>query len=313
ATDSAEGKYQSELFLPMDYVGGCPPEDYAKDGQVWNTPLYDWKSQKENGYDWWVKRVGFCLDVYDYLRIDHFRGFDSYFAIPAGQPAPKGHWEKGPGNDIIDIFVDKFGSDRIIAEDLGGENVKNVAKLVKHSGFAPTRVFQFAFYGKRGNVHLPYNLSENSIFYTGTHDNNTTLGWIGELDRKNLKKMENYSGLPLWDVCDIKKSGFRWPGSGNKVTAPFQQGSIDFHPNDFNPRDKKEALKTIIKLVWSTNSRITIIPIQDLLMQDEEFRINMPGTAEGNWEYRFSFRDLDKVDEEFFKGINAARKDRTIY
>lgn len=170
--------WENPQFFRNDGVAGVPPDYFSEDGQLWGNPLYDWKEMEKDGYSWWKKRINNALKLYDVVRIDHFRGLASYWHIPKdAKSAKEGHWEKGPGMKLFKALGIKNLSDCFIAEDLGvfGDDV---VKLLKDSGLPGMRVIQFAFDGMRDNIHLPHNLSENSVIYTGTHDNNTLLGWL---------------------------------------------------------------------------------------------------------------------------------------
>ncbi|MCD7723569.1 MAG: 4-alpha-glucanotransferase [Clostridiales bacterium] len=159
-------------------VAGCPPDSFTPEGQLWGNPLYDWDYMRRDNYSWWVKRISHATKLYDVIRIDHFRGFESYYAIDAAEStAVNGVWKKGPGADFFDLVRERLGKLNIIAEDLG-YLTPAVKELLEHTGFAGMNVLQFAFDGSAENEYLPHNYEKNSIAYTGTHDNDTLVGFI---------------------------------------------------------------------------------------------------------------------------------------
>lgn len=188
-------------------VAGVPPDYFSETGQLWGNPLYNWDFMKSNDYSWWVERIGNTLTLVDILRIDHFRGFDSYWAVPFGNPtAEKGQWRKGPGADLFHSIAKKQGDLPIIAEDLG-IITEDVKKLREALAFPGMRILQFAFDGKADNLYLPHNYEPNTIVYTGTHDNDTTTGWyqnatVAEQDL--CRRYMNISGEDIaWDFIRL--------------------------------------------------------------------------------------------------------------
>lgn len=162
-------------------VAGCPPDAFSATGQLWGNPLYNWEHHKETGYAWWMQRLAACFERYDVVRIDHFRGFDAYYAIPYGEPtAEHGHWEQGPGYDIFRTMKEKLGEKEVIAEDLGFLT-PSVIELVKKSGYPGMKILQFAFDSREESDYLPHNYTHNCVVYTGTHDNDTVMGWYDTL------------------------------------------------------------------------------------------------------------------------------------
>ena len=158
-------------------VAGCPPDAFSATGQLWGNPLYNWEYHKETGYAWWIQRIAYCLKLYDVVRIDHFRGFDEYYAIPYGdETAVNGKWMPGPGMDLFRAIEAKLGRPEIIAEDLGFLT-SSVLKLLEDSGFPGMKVLQFAFDARESSNYLPHTYPTNCVVYTGTHDNDTTRGW----------------------------------------------------------------------------------------------------------------------------------------
>lgn len=182
AFDSADTWANPELFQLDESctptgVAGCPPDSFSATGQLWGNPLYKWEYHKETGYEWWMHRISYCYRLYDVVRIDHFRGFDEYYFIPYGDTTAEfGHWEKGPGYDIFKVMKEKIGKKPVIAEDLGFLT-PSVISLVKKTGYPGMKILQFAFDSREESDYLPHNYSNNSVVYTGTHDNDTTMGW----------------------------------------------------------------------------------------------------------------------------------------
>ena len=186
AYDSSDVWGQPELFqldpeVKPTAVAGVPPDGFSADGQLWGNPLYDWKKHKETGYAWWIQRIAYCKKAYDVVRIDHFRGFDEYFSIPYGDTtARNGHWEKGPGYDLFKTVEESLGKINVIAEDLG-YLTDTVKQMVADCGYPGMKVFEFAFDSRDSSGtsnYLPHNYTENSVVYTGTHDNETMIGWL---------------------------------------------------------------------------------------------------------------------------------------
>lgn len=192
AADSADVWSNPEQFvLDQNYkpveVAGCPPDGFSADGQLWGNPVYNWDFMKKEGYSWWKKRLEMSLKNYDVLRIDHFRGFDSYYCIPFGSVnAQKGQWRQGPGTDLFDVIKETYGELPIIAEDLGFLT-DSVRQLLKDVGYPGMKVLQFAFDSRESSGYLPLSYTRNSVVYTGTHDNNTIKGWISECKKEDLE------------------------------------------------------------------------------------------------------------------------------
>ena len=197
AFDSSDAWANPELFQfdencnPIA-VAGCPPDGFSATGQLWGNPLYRWEYHKETGYAWWLNRLEATFEKYDVLRIDHFRGFDEYYAIPYGEPtAENGQWEPGPGYDLFKTMKAVLGKKDIIAEDLGFLT-PSVLKLVKKTGYPGMKVLQFAFDSREESDYLPHNYTKNCVVYTGTHDNDTTEGWFTALSAKDRRFCRNY-------------------------------------------------------------------------------------------------------------------------
>ena len=248
------------------HVAGVPPDYFCEDGQLWGNPLYNWKEMKKDGYKWWCDRIRHMSLLFDGVRIDHFRGIESYWSVPAeAKTAKEGKWVKGPGMSLIKAIKEAAGDTMIIAEDLG-DITPEVEKLVRDSGFPGMRVFQFGFLSDGESTHMPHNYIENCIAYTGTHDNNTLLGYLWELDDGTRHRMLNY--------CN--------------------------HSGDW-----KKGCETIIKTMLSSHAGTVIMPIQDILGFGADTRMNTPGKAENNWAYRITKEQLDSIDRNYWKNLNA--------
>ena len=255
AFDSADTWANPELFqldeknLPLG-VAGCPPDAFSATGQLWGNPLYNWAYHKKTGYDWWLKRIAYCFDLYDIVRIDHFRGFDEYYSIPYGdETAVNGHWEKGPGMDLFDTVKEKLGELDIIAEDLGFLT-ESVFQLLKDSGYPGMKVLQFAFDPSEDSDYLTYKYQRNCVVYTGTHDNDTTAGWFEKLS------------------------------DGDREVALRYMNSF------YTP--KEEQHWDLIALAMRSTADTCIIPVHDFLGLGSEARINMPSTLGDNWKWRMT-------------------------
>ena len=232
-------------------IAGCPPDSFCADGQVWGNPLYRWDYHKKTGYQWWVTRMWYSYQLYDVVRIDHFRGFDEYFSIPADTALAKdGHWEKGPGMELFNTLKAQLGEQGVVAEDLG-LLTPSVRKLVKDSGFPNMKVLQFAFDPEDvggANEYLPHNYNNNCWVYTGTHDNETLVGWLGGLTKAQREHIRDYL-------------------------------------SDHDTPYKRMAGK-MISLAMMSAAVTCIVPVQDWLGLDNSARMNMPGTVDINWGWR---------------------------
>lgn len=258
SADSSDAWLHRELFyydtkgFPKK-VAGVPPDYFSETGQLWGNPLYNWQYHRDTGYDWWSGRISQTLKYVDVVRIDHFRAFESYWEIdyPA-ETAIKGKWRKGPGREFFDIIEKRLGALPIIAEDLGDLNPE-VQILREELGLAGMKILQFGFGSGSENSYLPHNYSDtNWIVYTGTHDNNTTIGWWKEATREEKEYVKQYIRTDGSDIA--------W---------------------DF------------IRLAFSSTADTAIIPLQDILCLDESHRMNTPGVASGNWEFRISEYQLN--------------------
>lgn len=249
------------------FVAGCPPDGFSSSGQLWGNPIYNWSEHKKSGYEWWQKRISHCLDMFDMLRIDHFRGFDEFYAIPYGNTDAKiGEWKKGPGIELFKSLGSITNSDKIIAEDLGfiTDSVKN---LLRETGFAGIKVLEFAFDSRDNstNTYLPHNYQKNSVVYTGTHDNQTLSGWLDTISEDELKSVREY-------LCDF-----------------------------YTPH--KNLYKPLVALTLSSISDLCIIPIQDYLGLGDDARINTPSTIGTNWRWRMSASMINEKNASMIKNM----------
>lgn len=262
AFDSADTWAQPQLYqldeaLRPKAVAGCPPDGFSKTGQLWGNPLYDWAEHQRTGFDWWIRRVDYCMKWYDITRIDHFRGFDEYYAVPFGsRTARDGYWMPGPKMALFETIQAKLGSPAIIAEDLGYLN-DSVRELLKNSGYPGMKVLQFAFDSREESDYLPHNYDKNCVVYTGTHDNATLRQWLEEISPEDRRAALRYLNA---------------------------EGHTD-----------REIHWDIICLAMSSVADTCIIPVQDFMYLGAEARINIPSTLGGNWGWRID-RGMLSVD-----------------
>lgn len=263
SADSADVWANPKLFdldrqlLPRA-VAGCPPDGFSKSGQRWGNPLYLWDAHAANGYAWWTARLRHCFSLYDVLRIDHFRGFESYYAIPyAAKDATSGEWRQGPGTALFRAAETRIGQREIIAEDLG-YMTDRVRHMLTECNFPGMRVLQFAFderdQGSKSD-HLPHNYPKDCVAYTGTHDNQTLCGWLQRRSPEELRRVREY-------LCDF-----------------------DTPTSRLNER--------LISILLQSRAGLCIIPLQDYLGLGDEARINTPSTIGNNWRWRVSARSFD--------------------
>lgn len=251
AGDSADVWANSSLFqidenCNFTNVAGCPPDAFSDDGQLWGNPLYNWDEMKKTDYEWWKKRISHTMKMVDTVRIDHFRGFESYYSIPASSKTAKiGKWEKGPGIEFFKSVEKSLGKMNIIAEDLGFLTPA-VKKMLRQSGYPGMKVLQFAFDSDCDSDYLLHNITPKSVCYTGTHDNDTINGYMKNADRKTRKRAKDYLGL-------TRREGYNWG---------------------------------MMRACWSCSSDIAIVTMQDLLGLGSDARMNMPSTQENNWQWR---------------------------
>lgn len=268
---ASPGNFLLDNDLKPQKVAGVPPDYFAAEGQLWGNPLYNYAAMEKDGYKWLVGRIKHNLNLYDILRIDHFRGLCEYWAVPAtATTAKEGKWQEGPGMKLWRALGKEVKEPKIIAEDLGIIDDK-VRAFLKESGFPGMRVLQFAFDGTADNPNLPYNYEKNTVAYTATHDNDTTLGWLYSLDSSARSAVLNYIGV----------SEHYWGAGG--------RGCI--------------STKAFCKEVLASVADTAIIPLQDLCGYGGDTRLNVPGVAEGNWQYRASLSALDDVDIDYYRDL----------
>lgn len=257
AEDSADVWANPKLFkLDRSFkpvcVAGCPPDAFSETGQLWGNPIYDWKYMEEDKYAWWIERISYSLKMFDVIRIDHFRGFEAYWEIPYGDlTAENGVWTKGPGKALFKAVKEALGDVNIIAEDLG-YLTQGVIDLREYTGFPGMKILQFAFDPREESDYLPHNYNENFVAYTGTHDNETIVGWMNSVDKETRDLAIDYLKLD-------RGEGYHWG---------FVRG------------------------VWSSTAYLAIAQMQDFLGLDNKARMNFPSTLGGNWIWRISDRDL---------------------
>lgn len=244
-------------------VAGCPPDAFSSSGQLWGNPLYDWTHMKSNGYRWWINRIKGICKFFDITRIDHFRGFDSYYAIPySAKDAKNGEWLSGPGMDFFEKMKKELGNVEIIAEDLGFLT-PGVIKLVKDTGYPGMKILEFAFDAREESDFLPHNYDKNSVVYTGTHDNETVMGWVKSVAKEDLEFAKKYALL-------TEGEGYNWG---------------------------------LIRTAYSSVSNIAIIPMQDFLGLGNDARMNTPSTLGENWIWRIKSDALTKELANRIKGL----------
>lgn len=260
AFDSSDVWANPQLFQ-MDearrpaWVAGVPPDGFSATGQLWGNPVYDWAYHKKTGYDWWVKRIEFTFRQVDVLRIDHFRGFEAYYCVPAGdKTAENGHWEKGPGTELFAALKNRLGEMPIIAEDLGFLT-DGVRALLRESGYPGMKVLEFAFDSREESDYLPHRWPKNCVAYTGTHDNQTFAAWFDELSKEDRKMALDYMGL-----CG---------------------------------RDRSEWNEYAIRMAFASVADTVIVPFQDWKGLGAEARINEPSTLGKNWRWRMEKNAFD--------------------
>lgn len=253
ALDSVEAWSEHKLFWfdrkcrPVR-VAGCPPDDFSPTGQLWGNPLYDWDYHKKTGYKWWIERIKSASEMYDIVRIDHFRGFESYYTIPYGsEDATIGDWKKGPNYELFMLAEEQLGKLDIIAEDLGFITPE-VREMLDNCGYPGMKVLQFGF-SDGENEHLPHNFTTTNCFaYTGTHDNETLNGWVDTLDKKSLKFAKKY----------------------------------------LNVKRKSDIPMALIRAAWASVAEVAVAQMQDFLDSPKDARMNTPSTLGSNWQFRTS-------------------------
>lgn len=278
AMDSVDVWSNTDEFLidPVTFkpqkVAGVPPDYFSDDGQLWGNPIYNWSAMEKSGFSWWINRIKHALNVYDTLRIDHFRAFASYWSVSAeAENAKNGQWQDGPKMKLFNKLFSETDKPSIIAEDLGSFG-EDVVELLQNSGFPGMRVVQFGFSPDGDSSHLPHNYPFNSVAYVGTHDNNTILGWLWESSEEEKKFALDYCGF----------EGENWGEGG-------------YH---------SKSCRKIIEAVWKSSANTAIVALQDMCGFGSDARMNIPGVPEKNWRYRTNQDTLDNLDKEYFKNIN---------
>ncbi len=257
APDSADVWADAHLFALGDdgqpsLVAGCPPDAFSADGQLWGNPVYDWRAMRLSGYRWWLRRLAAGMRLYDVIRIDHFRGFESYYTIPAdAQTAREGKWKKGPGMKLWRTVKKRLGDIPIIAEDLGFFTPA-VHRLVKASGFPGMKVLLFAFDPSGKSNDLPHRYKKNCVVYTGTHDNDTILGWADTADEQELAFAMDY----------------------------------------LQATDRDSLRLNMMRAALASVAETCILPIQDVCGLGGEARMNVPATVGDNWSWRLTAEQL---------------------
>lgn len=260
AHDSADVWSHREIFCLDEASGepalmaGVPPDYFSSTGQLWGNPVYNWEKLQANNFEWWVERFEAIFAYVDVTRIDHFRGFEAYWAVKRGQEtAMYGEWIKAPGTALLDLINQKFGDLPIIAEDLGVITPEVVALRDRYE-FPGMKILQFAFGAGPGDPFLPFNYDRNCVVYTGTHDNDTTVGWFNQLSNYERDEVLRYLGC-------IDPQGIHW---------------------------------SLIRMGWISIANMAIVPYQDLLGLGTDARMNFPGKPEGNWGWRYRPEALNR-------------------
>lgn len=260
AFDSSDAWANPDLFefdedrKPVK-VAGVPPDYFSENGQLWGNPIYNWEKMKENGFEWWIERIKANLKTADIIRIDHFRGFAQFWGVPYGETtAINGKWFDSPGMELFEAIRNSLGKLPIIAEDLG-IITPDVDALREKFSFPGMKILQFAFDPGDDENHLPYIYDKDIVVYTGTHDNNTVVGWYKEAPERDRKFAKDYLNIRH------NRDDIEW---------------------DF------------IRVAWSSVADIAIVPVQDLLGLDGSARMNVPSTSSGNWQWRYKKGDLNR-------------------
>lgn len=284
AYDSSDIWARSELFqldedLKPVSVAGVPPDYFSKHGQLWGNPLYNWDAVRAENYEWWLNRIAKAKEMYDVIRIDHFRGFDRYYSIPAGaHNATVGEWKDGPGSEFFKEVEKRLGKTEIIAEDLGILD-DGVTFLRDNFKFPGMNVLMFAFDGNEENAYLPANIVENSVTYTGTHDNDTALGFLEGMSDTQFK--------------DFKKQ-LRKSLKEQDAYTPVV--------------DRLDAAKALCRSAAFSKSYLTVLPVQDILCLNNSARMNVPSTSVGNWRFRLFEMPKRNVMAELKKLIKDSNR-----
>lgn len=274
ALDSADLWSEPEFFLLDEehiptLVAGCPPDAFTAEGQLWGNPLYDWEKMKSDGFGWWIRRIEGVGKLFDLVRIDHFRGLESFWAVPAGdKTALNGHWIKGPGLALTKILSEWFWNMSFIAEDLG-VITDEVRQLVRSSGFPNMAVLQFAFDAQGDSDYLPHNCGKSTVCYVGTHDNDTVMGWVEHSGKEDVQYAKEYMHIS-------EDEGWCWG---------------------------------MIRTGMTTSCELFVVQMQELLGLGGECRMNTPGIANGNWRWRMEPKAATKkLAKKMFEYTNRYRR-----
>ncbi len=275
AYDSVETWLHRDSLFQLDEIGnvamraGVPPDAFSEDGQFWGNPVYDWSKMQQDNYAWWKERFAYAFSLFDIVRIDHFRAFDKYYAIPTGaETAKEGEWYDGPKAQLFEGFENS----EIVAEDLGIID-DGVRALLKETGYPGMKVFVFAFDGNPDNEYLPDKYNENCVAYTGTHDNQTLRSFLEEMLPPERKGFET----------ELEKQCLQ-------ADTPYLTETVE------------DECQSIIRLLFSSKADTVIVPMQDILALGKEARLNAPSTVSGaNWTYRFTQKDLRRRKAAWLK------------
>jgi len=269
----------NEDFTPKK-VAGVPPDYFCADGQLWGNPVYDYEYHQKDNFSWWTSRIKRTLTIFDYVRIDHFRGLDRYFEVDSfATNARVGEWIDVPSDQLFSAIHQKVNKNRIIAEDLGIID-DGVRALLKKVGYPGMKILSFAFNGEKDNLYLPQHIDKNAVCYTGTHDNDTLVGLI--------------NGMSEWDKnCLI---------SGVKE-------SLDIFDIDLEIDTTEKLAKAVIELGFKCKANTFILPMQDVLLMDGVYRVNAPGTVGAfNWSIRFLEKDFTIDSANYIKELTVKYK-----
>lgn len=277
--DSSDFYYNRDMFLTDEKgepnkISGVPPDEFSATGQVWGNPLYDWDYLKDHKFDWWIKRIKKSLELYDIVRIDHFRGLESFYCIdPHTKDAMNGQWVKAPGKELFDHVNLEIKDAKIIAEDLG-IITDEVRELLEYTGFPGMKIVQFGFSSDASNLNLPHNYPKNSVAYTGTHDNNSLAEWLKTCSYGEFSYAEAYLRMSAYD----------------------------------------RYTESLIRAVMMSNSDLAIIPLQDWYDFEGWSRLNTPGIDDGNWVFRMLHHEMHNRDLEgyisYITGLYGRYKNR---
>lgn len=277
--DSSDFYYNRDMFLTDEKgepnkISGVPPDEFSATGQVWGNPLYDWDYLKDHKFDWWIKRIKKSLELYDIVRIDHFRGLESFYCIdPLTKDAMNGQWVKAPGKELFDRVNLEIKNAKIIAEDLG-IITDEVRDLLEYTGFPGMKIVQFGFSSDASNLNLPHNYPKNSVAYTGTHDNNSLAEWLKTCSYGEFSYAEAYLRMSAYD----------------------------------------RYTESLIRAVMMSNSDLAIIPLQDWYDFEGWSRLNTPGVDDGNWVFRMLHHEMHNRDLEgyisYITGLYGRYKNR---